>query len=367
MSQPEGSDSSPQTLNTALLDLLSTYQDLNPNVADEIHEEPSPLEFMQYVARNRPLIIRGGAESFKAYRDWGAAYLTDVVGECDVNVSVTPFGNADSILTERDGSLSFVKPYEQTEKFRDLISYIQNQSMSHDDHGPVKYGQTQNDNLRNEYASLFTDVPEKGPPFARIALQRAPEAINFWLGNARSVTSLHRDNYENIYAQVRGRKHFVLLPPVASVAVNEQALPSRTYVLTEEAARLRDDTGLAEIKTGDLEARLDGEGEEGELVRWALWDPDVPGQSGTPYSEHVRPMKVTLNEGDLLYLPALWYHKVSQSCGQEGFCCAVNYWYDMDFSGSFWAVNAFVKDIAQLSQGQEQDREKAVLINPALR
>lgn len=176
----------------------------------------------------------------------------------------------------------------------------------------------ENDNLRNEYISLFSDVPSTGPPFARIALGKSPEAINFWLGNSQSVTSMHKDNYENIYAQIRGQKHFVLLPPIASPAVNEQPIPAATYVV-------RSGKGEGdEIAVDDLEAKLDDPADD---VRWALWDPDMPDERATPYSKLVQPLRVTLNEGDLLYLPALWYHKVSQSCGNEGFCCAVNYWY----------------------------------------
>ncbi|MBN6743405.1 cupin-like domain-containing protein, partial [Acidithiobacillus sp. MC6.1] len=41
----------------------------------------------------------------------------------------------------------------------------------------------ENDNLRNEYATLFSHV-EKDIPWARIALQQTPEAINLWIGNS---------------------------------------------------------------------------------------------------------------------------------------------------------------------------------------
>lgn len=71
--------------------------------------------------------------------------------------------------------------------------------------------------------------------------------------------------------------------------------------------------------------------EDGENVVWACWDPDSSeGDDDTgrgKYEKLARPMRVTLEEGDMLYLPRLWYHKVSQSCGEEGICCAVNYWY----------------------------------------
>ena len=62
---------------------------------------------------------------------------------------------------------------------------------------------SENDNLRDEYSSLYSDV-ETDIPWARIALGQSPDAINLWIGNSNSVTALHRDNYENIYCQIVG-------------------------------------------------------------------------------------------------------------------------------------------------------------------
>jgi jumonji domain-containing protein 7 len=63
-------------------------------------------------------------------------------------------------------------------------------------------------------------------------------------------------------------------------------------------------------------------------VPFATWDPDVPEANATPYSQLADPMEVILEPGDMLYLPAMWYHKVSQFCTpqDEGFVLAVNYW-----------------------------------------
>ena len=94
--------------------------------------------------------------------------------------------------------------------------------------GSVKYAQTQNDNLRGEYASLFNDVDAE-IPWARIALGQPPDAINMWIGNSSSVTALHRDNYENLYCQIIGSKQFVLLPPVETACINEKSISCATY------------------------------------------------------------------------------------------------------------------------------------------
>jgi peptidyl-lysine (3S)-dioxygenase / protease len=72
--------------------LISTYHELNANVVDILDEEPSALEFMRFVAKNRPFIVRGAATQWSATRKWDAAYLREVMAEEFVNVAVTPKG-----------------------------------------------------------------------------------------------------------------------------------------------------------------------------------------------------------------------------------------------------------------------------------
>lgn len=219
------------------------------------------------------------------------------------------------------------------------MDHIQNKGRSE---SIVKYAQTQNDNLRNEYSALYPDVPED-IPFARIALCKCADAINLWLGDDRSVTSLHKDNYENIYVQIRGQKHFVLLPPVEAPCVNEQNLPRARYSSSTNTEKYMNKP--AEI----LKVEID---EQAGRIPVPIWDPDIPSERATSYSHLSKPLRLTLNQGDMLYLPAMWYHKVSQTAGEEGFVCAVNYWYDMEFSGDFWANHSFLRDVITAEQRQ---------------
>ena len=213
---------------------------------------------------------------------------------------------------------------------------------------------SENDNLRGEYDSLFSDVPRE-ISFVSEALDQGPDAVNFWLGNARSTTALHKDNYENIYIQIRGKKHFTLLPPVEMPCVNETLIPNARYRPSEK------DSEQMEIEVDPA----------ADFIPVPIWDPDQPKERATPYSRHSKASRVTLNEGDIMYLPAMWYHKVKQTSGDEGFACSVNYWlvscallnvflstiaealrYDMDFSGGFWTHNAFIRDIANAEAKQ---------------
>ncbi|MCJ1249685.1 hypothetical protein MMC30_006911 [Trapelia coarctata] len=296
-------------IDSAIENLIQTYHDLNNPLIDELSSEPSPLEFMRHVAKNRPLVVRKGASLWPAVQLWNVNYLTEIMKDAYVNIANTPHGNADAIATDpKDGRMYFVKPFERDEKFDGFLDYLQKQQLSGNLSSSVKYAQTQNDNFRGEYSDLFKDV-EQDITWARIALDQksGPDAINLWIGNSRSVTALHRDNYENIYVQVIGQKHFVLVPPMETACVMEKSLPSATYaprkhkILGEENGPVADDLPLQKLE--ELEIVPD---EDTDPVPCAMWDPDQPNNQNTGLSSLSRPMRVTLKPGDMLYLPSLW-------------------------------------------------------------
>ncbi|KAK0670497.1 putative phospholipase [Cercophora samala] len=323
-----------------IAELIENYNELNSSVIEELTEEPSPLEFMRYVAKNTPFVVRGAAKDWKATKDWNVNFLKDFLKDETVNVAVTPYGNADAPTPYPTPSspLVFAQPHEEDQPFPVFINYLTTQSTltGNQPLGEIRYAQTQNDNLRHEYLSLLSHVPPS-IPFARIALARDPDAINLWIGNQHSTTALHKDNYENIYAQIRGQKHFLLLPPICHPCVNEQPLPSAVY------SRPPCPPNSPDPNQNQLQLKVDNNKTK---VPFPTWDPDRPFQNETEYSCLACPVRVTLHPGDILYLPALWYHKVAQSVDpDDGVCVAVNYWYDMDFTGPLYPLSTFVRSV----------------------
>lgn len=82
-----------------LAELLIGYNELNASVVDELLEEPSPLEFMRYVSKNTPFVVRGGASTWTATKTWNLRHLNDLLRDQTVNVAVTPKGFVDSHLS----------------------------------------------------------------------------------------------------------------------------------------------------------------------------------------------------------------------------------------------------------------------------
>ena len=79
-------------LDEAVKELLVTYQALNGSVVEELYEHPTPLEFMRYVHKGRPFVVRGGISDWPALQ-WTIEYLKRTMGKTAIQVAVTPSGS----------------------------------------------------------------------------------------------------------------------------------------------------------------------------------------------------------------------------------------------------------------------------------
>jgi len=163
---------------------------------------------------------------------------------------------------------------------------------------------------------LSSDIGHSLSNWANIVFGLEPDAINFWMGDNRAVSSLHLDYYENIYCVVTGKKHFTLLPPTDLCYLYKQPYKSATF----------------HQESGNWKIRQD---EPHCTVPWVPVDPDNPDLNKYPKAKNIRPLNITVNAGEVLYLPSLVFHKVSQTGDEEGKTIAINYWYDMQYDLKF--------------------------------
>lgn len=139
----------------AIAELLTTYNELNSSRIEELAEEPSPLEFMRYVARNMPFVVRRGARDWTATRTWDAAYLRSTLAGHRVNVAVTPFGNADAPTPDGEGRVVFAKPHEEDQEFGEFLDYVIRQEKG----GSLDSGRGPWEGDEVRYAQTRTSVP----------------------------------------------------------------------------------------------------------------------------------------------------------------------------------------------------------------
>jgi len=94
----------------------------------------------------------------------------------------------------------------------------------------------------------------------------------FWLGPAGTVTPLHCDYDDNIFAQIWGSKRIFLAPPH-----HDEFLYPR---------------------------------EANAILFGSPFDPEAPDYDKFPLARHAALVEVIVQPGDLLYVPAGWYHQV---------------------------------------------------------
>ncbi|XP_056666295.1 bifunctional peptidase and (3S)-lysyl hydroxylase JMJD7 isoform X1 [Monodelphis domestica] len=290
-----------QAVRRQLLEFPATAGELCvPFTVPYLDGAPSPLQFYRdWVCPNRPCIIRNALRHWPALDKWTLPYLRAAVGSTEVSVAVTPDGYADAVRGER-----FVMPAERRLPLSSVIDVLEGRAR----HPGVLYVQKQCSNLSSELPQLLPDV-EPHVPWATEALGKMPDAVNFWLGEEAAVTSLHKDHYENLYCVIAGEKHFLLHPPSDRPFIPYELYTPATYHMAQDGS----------FRISDEEAS--------EKVPWIPLDPLAPDLVRYPRYEQARPLRCRVQAGEMLYLPALWFHHVRQSHG----CVAVNFWYDMEY------------------------------------
>ena len=213
----------------------------------------------EFYLKNRPVIIRGLREQEpRRIFDWSAALLTERMGD-----KVVP------VISTQTGFLSYEREFVSM-RFAEFALRL--------------LGPPAADGLRYYFKNPTTLLPEGlddsesiGPLRRYI---RAAVARNLWISGSGLTVGMHFDPADNLNFALRGRKSFLLFPPGVRAYY-----PLPMFSQTAHISRVFRDGPVA------------------DLARFPRFDPSKGEQ-------------VELQAGELIYIPAYWWHQV-ESLGPE--------------------------------------------------
>lgn len=167
---------------------------------------------------------------------------------------------------------------------------------------------------------------------------------NIFIGGDESVTSLHQDSpVENAYAVIVGTKSFCLLPPTDCAYVPRKLIRQGKWILRDESETTAATKSIekrnpspsrrfeAELSDPPVQKSEDNDDNDDDdtfsncFAPWIDFDEEEARKAGA----HI--YHVDVEAGDVLYLPAGWYHEVSQrvdTSSDVAAVIAVNGWFE---------------------------------------
>ena len=169
-----------------------------------------------------------------------------------------------------------------------------------------------------------------------------------------------------MYAVVSGVKTFTLLPPTDILHLPEKDFPTRKFCLKKpesgnnnsicSSSNSSSSSGSSSksIKLKVSELELTSDDCPSESISWIPCDPDRPAsiQYRAQQLSRCSPIRCEVLPGEILYIPSMWYHRVSQTC----LTVAVNFWYDQRFNFRYVLYN-YVRSTKLLLEEEEEEVE----------
>lgn len=285
-----------------------------PEKVFEYRGAPTPLEFYRdWVSPNVPVIFQNAISHWPALHKWSPNYLRKKLGSKQISVAVTPNGFADAVYNNR-----FVLAEERQIPFSQFLDIMSTTAATPPEcsenyscgNPGIFYIQKQNGNFTDEFFEINSDAQTE-LTWATEAFGRSPDAVNFWMGDKRAVSSLHKDHYENLYCVISGEKTFTLYPPTD--------LPYIPHGHYRQACYKQNLTGEFDV--------IDEPVDNKNMIPWITIDPLKPDLQTYPEFAKAKAIVCTVRAGDVLYLPSLWFHHVQQTHAT----IAINFWYDMEY------------------------------------
>jgi len=231
-------------------------------------DRPDPAVFRkEFVAPRRPVVITGVADRWPAMSRWDFAYFGRALPDVEVRVEIW----------ERDAARNDPSDYLRSVRrapmrLGELLDSLQTGGPGARSHYLAQYpileaaARLKEDILPpDEYMQVPACVPRS---FARrMKLEPA-----LWMGPAGAVTTLHFDSTHNLFVQISGRKKVILIPPGQSDLVY---YPCREF---------------------------------GRNLHFSPVEVERPDRDRHPRFAGATPLELTVQPGEMLYIPATWWH-----------------------------------------------------------
>ena len=176
---------------------------------------PSPTHFFEtYYFANRPVVIKGLMDRWRALRLWSPQYFAENFGS--VMVDVTADRESDARYDEH-----FTR-HQTRMMMRDFVNRI----MSRETNDLYLVGRNRLLE-RSEFAPLLAHFSY---PRGIIKSWDTEEVPQFWMGPKGTVTPLHHDASNLLFGQLYGRKRVQLIPPYRSRISTTSALVTVTSI-----------------------------------------------------------------------------------------------------------------------------------------
>lgn len=220
-------------------------------------EQPTIKEFKHYISQNQPVIITGVANQWQAYCHWTLESFKQIFG--DLTVPLRASDNEIDVFFGEDKQDKFLR-------FSEYIDLISNWNSC--DQRPPYFG------------NIWLNDPEMKPivepiirdfDFPNYFTDSSRNDLHLWIGAAEQKSTIHNDNYQNLNAQIYGKKAFLLFSP-------EQHQFLYPVKIDEE-----------------------------------LWsspiDPQNPDLAKYPLFERTSCIEAILQPGEILFIPIFWWHQ----------------------------------------------------------
>lgn len=281
-----------------------------PATVPEFHSSGNTVSFMRdHVCQSIPCVWRGAAKSWPGVLLWGTddfGYLRGRVGHRKVSVAWTPDGRADAVVAvsnddddssdEKSEGRVFAVPCHELQSVSSLLDNIQRVDRvgmtGWNEAEGVPYYSAQNSSLTNDLPELMEDLDDETISFATAAFEGSATAVNIWIGDERSVTTMHADPFENMYAVITGSKRFTLRPPCDAAVLSKPRLRRARWTRSGSVCGNSEIVKPTKAYSGWELVMQDG------MTEW-IDDEEATENVGEA-------LYVELHAGDVLYLPPLW-------------------------------------------------------------